>query len=125
MSFNRENVIWQNKDGTWGRGFFDFVVKGPNRERDVEYRFDAFKWATTGQPSEEAAWDSWRGANPGGNTRVVYSKKNKAEIEKYERMAVEFLAKHRPLDPSTGELVRRLPYQEPFEPVFKKRKRTS
>jgi len=96
MSKNRENVIWQNKDGTWGRGFFDFVVTGPDDEWDVEYDNNTFQWAVTGLPSEQAARDAWRGSNPGGSRRVTYSSENRPQIERYERMAVATLAKAKP-----------------------------
>lgn len=93
MSKNRENVTWQNKDGTWGRGFFDFQVTGPDDEWDVEYDNSAFHWAVIGMPSEDAAHDAWRGANPGGGRIVRYSAKNRPEIERYERMAIAALAR--------------------------------
>jgi len=70
MSFNRENIIWQSPDGTWNRGFFavSWVDPSPDAdpEWDVEYDYDDFEWLATGLGSEDAAWKSWKGANPGG-----------------------------------------------------------
>jgi hypothetical protein len=90
MSKNRENVIWQSRDGTWNRGFFDYVVTGPDDEWDVEYDHQTFNWVATDLPSENAAREAWHGANPGGYQRVPWDEKNHAEIERYEKMAAAF-----------------------------------
>jgi len=95
MSKNRENVIWQSRDGTWNRGFFDYVVTGPDDEWDVEYDHRTFNWAATGLPSEDAAHEAWHGANPGMYHRIPWDEKNRAEIDRYEKMASEFEARER------------------------------
>ena len=87
MSHNRENVIWQSPNGTWNRGFFSFVVTGPDDEWDVEYNHREFSWVATGLPNENAARDAWHGANPGGHHRLPWDEKNRTEIERYEQMA--------------------------------------
>ena len=90
MSKNRENVIWQGPDGKWNRGFFDFVVTGPDDEWDVEYDHKRFFWTATGLPSENAAREAWDGANPGGHQRMLWSNKDdRPYIERYAKMASE------------------------------------
>jgi hypothetical protein len=90
MSKNRENVIWQGSDGKWNRGFFDFVVTGPDDEWDVEYNHDHFFWTATGLPSEDAAREAWDGANPGGYRRMLWSNKDdRPYIKRYEKMTSE------------------------------------
>jgi hypothetical protein len=95
MSKNRENVIWQSPDGSWNRGFFDYVVTGPDDEWDVEYDHRSFNWAATGLPSEQAAREAWHGANPGGYQRVPWSESNRSEIERYEKMATDLADRER------------------------------
>lgn len=68
MSVHRENITWQSPDGTWNRGFYDFHVWGEDNEWDVEYDFDRFWWVSTGHATEDAAYASWHGANPGGGS---------------------------------------------------------
>jgi len=75
MSFNRENVIWESKDGTWNRGFYEAFSVGEDPEWDVEYNYQEFSWVTVGLLSEELAHQSWRGANPGGYELYHYSTK--------------------------------------------------
>jgi hypothetical protein len=70
MSCDRENIIWQSRDGTWNRAFYDYYetnTDDPDRdyEWDVEYT-DEFNWVVTGLASEDAAHEAWDGANPGG-----------------------------------------------------------
>jgi hypothetical protein len=72
VSVNRENVIWQSEDGTWSRGFYDYVTTGDDYEWDVEY-LDSFMWVRTGLRSEDAAHDAWDGANPGGYSVARWS----------------------------------------------------
>jgi hypothetical protein len=64
MSFHRENVIWKSTDGTWNRGFYATIQTGDDPEWDVE-TLDYFDWVSTGHRSEQAAEQSWNGANPG------------------------------------------------------------
>lgn len=74
MSFNRENTIWQSKDGTWNRGFYEVVWTDydGDPEWDVEYGGE-FWWVSVGHPSQEAAYESWDGSNPGSHTIVEYA----------------------------------------------------
>ncbi len=76
MSFHRENIIWQSADGTWSRGFYechesygghgdDDDEDSFDPEWDVEYDYGALEQVSCGHPSEDAAFQSWRGANPG------------------------------------------------------------
>jgi len=88
MSFNRENVIWQSKGKTWNIGFFRTAWVGEDDpEWDVEYDFESFDWASTSHPTEEAAWRSWPGANPGGYSCLTYGDDTKALCDKYDQMA--------------------------------------
>lgn len=96
MSFHRENVIWQSADGSWSRGFFtSFDAPGGgdddfDPEWDVEYDFGSFQWVSTGHATEDAAWASWRGANPGGGNICRYddgTERDAAESVGYDDMA--------------------------------------
>ena len=95
MSWNRENVIWQSKNGSWNIGFFR-SYSSPSQwddedfdpEWDVEYDYDEFFFASVGHPSEDSAWRAWKGANPGGSTVMRYSKENAEDIARYDRMAL-------------------------------------
>lgn len=84
MSLNRENIIWQSKDGTWNRGFYAFEPTGDtsspdwDEEWDVDYT-DEFNWVSTGHATKEAAWNSWHGANPGGHSLLEYSRNTAKE----------------------------------------------
>ena len=89
MSFNRDNVIWQSGDGTWGRGFYTVLWTGDDPEWDVEYDYGSFEWASVGHDSEDAAHDSWRGANPGGCTCYPYDG-NEEYCDEFDEMAREF-----------------------------------
>lgn len=88
MSFNRENVQWESPDGTWNLGFFEVVWEGDDPEWDVEYDFGRFWWVSTGHGTPDAAWSSWRGANPGFSVQVAYAG-NEDECERYDEMARE------------------------------------
>jgi hypothetical protein len=84
MSCNRENVTWKSKDGSWGRGFYDFYQTGEDHEWDVEYYHERFHWASTGHATEEDAHLAWTGANPGGGH--VHETPS-AETDKFDEMA--------------------------------------
>jgi hypothetical protein len=92
MSVNRENVIWQSRDGTWNRGFYDFYhTSHPGDEDfdpewDVEYDYSRFNWVSTGHSTQQEANDAWRGANPGCSE--VYSEPS-AETDKLDALAKE------------------------------------
>lgn len=99
MSLNRENVIWQSRDGTWNIGFYEFfeVNEGDENfdpEWDVEYE-DYFNWASTGHASEEAASAAWKGANPGGSMIVAWSDKNAVECESLDKLAQRWKSEQR------------------------------
>lgn len=91
MSFHRENIIWQSKNGTWNRGFFTvaWVDYDGDPEWDVEYDFDSFEWVSTGHPSEEAAHRSWNGANPGGYDYRPYEAETAKGCDRYDEMAAK------------------------------------
>ena len=91
MSVNRENVIWQSADGSWSRAFYEFWPVGEDDEDwdyewDVEYGSD-FNWVSSGWATEEAAHDSWTGANPGGSETVAYSAETAALCEALDAKA--------------------------------------
>lgn len=98
MSVNRENVIWKSRDGTWNRGFFDFHNTGDpgdpdwDFEWDVEYDLDRFNWASTGWATENQAYQSWQGANPGGSN--VYHEPSET-TDTFDKMAKELRDTHR------------------------------
>lgn len=93
MSFNRENVIWQSKDGTWSRGFYTvaWVDDEGDPEWDVEYDYGSFEWVSTGHPDVQAAHQAWNGANPGGYTMYPWEANSTACME-----LDEMAAKHKP-----------------------------
>lgn len=72
MSVPHDNVVWQSADGTWNRGFYlaDRWYPDDGGEPEVEFRHDEFEWVSTGHRTEQAAADSWRGANPGSRDTV-------------------------------------------------------
>lgn len=78
MSVNRENIIWQSEDGTWGRGFYDYYNTKSyddddyDYEWDVEYNYDTFTWVSVGHATEDEARAAWKGANPGGSSTVEF-----------------------------------------------------
>ena len=91
MSLNRENVIWQSKDGTWNRAFYDFVYVNEDNEDfdmewDVEYSGN-FDWVSMGHPTMDAADKSWYGANPGCFDLVEYSQENADICAKFDENA--------------------------------------
>lgn len=94
MSFNRENVTWQSKDGTWNMAFFRVTWEGSEAdgydpEWDVEYdynEFDLYVYATK-KSSPDAAYEYVRDrtSNPGGSW--VVSRQVNAELcDKYDTM---------------------------------------
>lgn len=99
MSFNHENVVWQNKDGLWGIGFYeristgqstwddDYDEHGYDPEWDDDYNYDTFMFASTGHRTQQQAINSWRGANPGSHTVYSHNRANAKEIAEFEDMA--------------------------------------
>lgn len=94
MSFNRENVTWQNADGTWNMAFYQVAWEGREDEGfdpewDVEYdysKFESYGYALR-CPSEDAAYAeaTSKRPNPGGSYVVPYLG-NEEECAKYDRM---------------------------------------
>jgi hypothetical protein len=94
VSFCRENIIWQSKDGTWNQGFFSTVWVGSESdgydpEWDVEYDFTSFSWVTTGHKTFESVERAWQGANPGGGIVQDYTPEGDDDALQYDRMARE------------------------------------
>lgn len=94
MSFNRENVTWQSKDGTWNMAFFRVTwtgieADGYDPEWDVEYDFNAFDLYVyaTKKDSPDAAYEDVRDrtSNPGGGW-VVSRQMNSDLCDKYDAM---------------------------------------
>ena len=72
MSYNWENIIWQNADKTWGIGFYERIRHNNgydndsyDSEWDDDYDYEKFAHAANGFPSREAAMRWWTGTNPG------------------------------------------------------------
>lgn len=92
MSMNRENVTWQSEDGLWNLGMYT-VLDGNifdedyDPEWDVDYDFSSFWWVSTGHRTEEAAFDSWHGSNPGGSTVVAHSPESAEDCARFDQMA--------------------------------------
>lgn len=71
MSCNRENIIWQSRDGTWNRAFYECYPVGDRNDPDWDYEWDVeytdeFDWVSVGHSTEDGAHASWDGSNPGG-----------------------------------------------------------
>ena len=100
MSVSRDNVVWQSADGTWSRGFYaeDRWYPDDDGEPEVEFRHDEFDWVSTGHPTEDAAADSWHGANPGGRDTVPFPKTDEErahwsdEVERLDDLAAQLWA---------------------------------
>ena len=107
MSFNRENVTWQSENGTWNLGFFQCLemLTGCDEdfdpEWDVEYNYSCFSWVSRGHATEDAAMNSWKGANPGGSEICPFNEGNRKECEAYDKMAVEFIERNKPATSAT------------------------
>ena len=91
MSFHRENVVWQSRDGSWNIGFFDVVWTGADPEWDVEYDYKTFQWASIGHADDCEAEDAWKGSNPGMSVIMGYEN-NEEQCDAYDAMAQEYLA---------------------------------
>lgn len=93
MSRHWEHIIWQNKDGQWGVGFYERISTGNHADEDYDSEWDdefdraQFCFASTGHASEEQAMDSWPGANPGYRDICPYSRDAAKEIAEWEDMA--------------------------------------
>lgn len=88
MSFNRENVCWQSRNGKWTLAFYE-CFENPDCEDpewDVSYG-DGFEWVSAGHASFEAAENSWHGANPGGGEVIEWSETNAMECERLDAKA--------------------------------------
>lgn len=99
LSCNRENVVWQSKNGTWNRGFFDYYDVNTDDpdwdyEWDVEYDMDTFNWVSTGHQTKEMAHASWDGSNPGGSWVIWYSPETAQECDEYDAMAKTYKEKY-------------------------------
>lgn len=111
VSKNRENIVWQSADGTWNRGFFSFYSTGDTSdpdyddEWDVEYDTSTFHWVSVGHATEDGAWRSWTGANPGGGSVLSFEPDRADDVERYEDMAAvvyEQEQARRKADPAYG-----------------------
>ena len=101
MSFNRENVTWQSKDGKWNMAFFAVTwvgseADGYDPEWDVEYdykTFNPYAYAKS-QPTPDDAFDiaTARTCNPGG-TWVISYQVNAEECDQYDKMLDTAIAK--------------------------------
>lgn len=97
MSFHRENITWQSQDKTWNIGFWEFYEIGSrddeefDPEWDVEYRGDAFWFASTGHSTPESAMEAYtrRNCNPATTTEVPY-KGHAVECKQYDKLAMRF-----------------------------------
>jgi hypothetical protein len=94
MSVNRENIVWQSKNGTWSRAFYEFWKVNTGSE-DFDYEWDVeygeeFNWVSTSHPSYESALDAWNGANAGCHEMLEYSEKNATQCEQLDAKAAKF-----------------------------------
>jgi len=128
MSFHRENIIWQSADGTWSRGFYECHESYGGRgddddedsfdpEWDVEYNYGALEQASCGHPSEDAAFQSWRGANPGGSTVLPSDSDSAAEVAQLDDLAAELEDAQREQEASGRRSIFLNPQDRPFHDV--------
>lgn len=127
MSFNRENILWQSADGTWSHGFYECHESYGGRddddedsfdpEWDVEYNHDVLEYASCGHPSEDAALQSWRGANPGGCNVLSYHSNSAAEVAKHDDMAAELEDAQREQEDFGRQSIFSYPQDRPFHDV--------
>lgn len=72
MSFHHENVLWNNDDGTWNRGYFKRIATGSltdpdyDPEWDDEYVDSVFELAVAGVTRNQALNTRTSKGNPGG-----------------------------------------------------------
>lgn len=97
MSFNRENVSWESKNGKWNIGFYSFYSTGAqdgdeeDSEWDVDYSWDSFWFVSTGHNTKMEAMNAYlrQHGNPDGGQTSQY-KGNSAENKRYDAMAYAF-----------------------------------
>lgn len=104
MSVNRENVIWQSRNGTWNRAFYDFYEVGDTNDPDWDFEWDVeytddFNWVRTGLASQEAAHQAWDGANPGGYSVIATPGD---DTDRLDEQAAAWLVENRPRRGSTS-----------------------
>jgi len=128
MSFHRENILWQSADGTWSHGFYECHESYGGRgddddedsfdpEWDVEYNYGALEQASCGHPSEDAAFQSWRGANPGGSTVLPSDSDSAAEVAQLDDLAAELEDAQREQEASGRRSIFLNPQDRPFHDV--------
>jgi len=92
MSFNHENMVWQNEDGTWSIGFYERITglarENYDPEWDDDYDYDNFQFVSQGHRTERAAMNSWKGQNPGSHNVMDYNEANKDEIAHLNKLAL-------------------------------------
>lgn len=91
MSFNHENMVWQNEDRTWSIGFYKrismFHEGDYDSEWDDEFDYTRFEFTSQGHLTEQSAINSWKGPNPGSHEMLHYSESNKDEIAQLNMLA--------------------------------------
>lgn len=114
MSYHWENTIWESKDGSWNRGYFERISNPYSSDSDYDsewdddFNFEAFDYVKTGFKTEAEALQYTPNGNPGswstlhyaGNSKkckyldqLAFFAKNPAEKAKFERK--ELLRKNR------------------------------
>lgn len=94
MSFNRDNITFQNQNGKWSIGFWNFYETNSynnpdyDSEWDVEYTYDGFWFVSQGHDTPQKAYESYckNHANPSG-TQIIEYKNNEKECDLYEQYA--------------------------------------
>ena len=94
MSRHHENILWQNEAGRWSLGLFKRVSGSGSFNPDYDSEWDddfdttEFCFASSGHPTQEKAYASWTGPNPGGTSAVYFwNKENATEILEFQDMA--------------------------------------
>lgn len=100
MSKNRENVVWQSKNGSWNIGFYEVIENASSwndedhdDEWDVEYNENSFALLlqnhSTAESVVEAADSRW--GNPGSHTIYAYTTHLQKDIADFETLAAYHL----------------------------------
>lgn len=95
VSFNWENVIWQSKDGSWNRAYFQNALAiGSDESYDEakwnsNFSFDEFAVVRTGFRTREQAYQ-WEPYGDPGTTQVFWYHGNRFICEVFDSMGYHF-----------------------------------
>jgi hypothetical protein len=93
MSYNHENIVWQDRTGNWYIGFYerlpgDYNDPDYDSEWDDDFDYESFGWGSGPHASEKDATAAWNGANPGGHHILAWknTKETREHVAKLTHM---------------------------------------